>query len=72
MPLGEPAADRSATIATMLDLTRVMAANQALGVMQAQLAATTSYLTSRKQFGVTLNTFQALSSGPRTCTSRSS
>ena len=38
----------------------MMAANQALGVMQAQLAATTSYLTSRKQFGVTLNTFQAL------------
>lgn len=60
VPLGDPTADRSATLATMLDLTRVMAANQALGVMQAQLAATTSYLTSRKQFGVTLNHFQAL------------
>ena len=60
VPLGEPDVDLAATIATMLDLTRVMAANQALGVMQAQLAATTSYLTSRKQFGVTLNTFQAL------------
>jgi alkylation response protein AidB-like acyl-CoA dehydrogenase len=60
VPLGGAGADRSATIATMLDLTRVMAANQSLGVMQAQLAATTSYLTSRKQFGVTLNTFQAL------------
>jgi alkylation response protein AidB-like acyl-CoA dehydrogenase len=61
VPLGDPTTDRSATVATMLDLARVMAANQALGVMQAQLAATTSYLTSRKQFGVTLNTFQALS-----------
>jgi alkylation response protein AidB-like acyl-CoA dehydrogenase len=60
VPLGDPTADRSATLATMLDLTRVMAANEALGVMQAQLAATTSYLTSRKQFGVTLNHFQAL------------
>ena len=60
VPLGDAGTDRAATIATMLDLTRVMAANQALGVMQAQLAATTSYLTSRKQFGVTLNTFQAL------------
>jgi alkylation response protein AidB-like acyl-CoA dehydrogenase len=59
-PLGDAETDRTATVATMLDLTRVMAANQALGVMQAQLAATTSYLTSRKQFGVTLNTFQAL------------
>ena len=45
VPLGDAATDRSATLATMLDLTRVMAANEALGVMQAQLAATTSYLT---------------------------
>ena len=37
-----------------------MGANQALGVMQSQVRATTDYLTSRKQFGVTLNTFQAL------------
>ena len=37
-----------------------MGANQALGVMQSQLRATTDYLKSRTQFGVTLNTFQAL------------
>jgi alkylation response protein AidB-like acyl-CoA dehydrogenase len=37
-----------------------MGANQALGVMQSQVRATTDYLKSRKQFGVTLNTFQAL------------
>ena len=38
----------------------MMAANQALGAMQVALSATTDYLKSRKQFGVTLNTFQAL------------
>jgi hypothetical protein len=59
-PLGEPGRDLSASIATISDLTRIMGANQALGVMQSQLRATTDYLKSRKQFGVTLNTFQAL------------
>jgi alkylation response protein AidB-like acyl-CoA dehydrogenase len=59
-PLGEPARDLSESIATISDLTRIMGANQALGVMQSQVRATTDYLKSRKQFGVTLNTFQAL------------
>lgn len=60
VPLGEPGLDLTATIATISDITRIMGANQALGVMQAQVAATNDYLKSRKQFGVTLNTFQAL------------
>jgi len=60
VPLGEPGRDLTRTIATISDITRIMGANQALGVMQAQVAATTDYLKSRKQFGVTLNTFQAL------------
>jgi alkylation response protein AidB-like acyl-CoA dehydrogenase len=60
VPLGEPGRDLTATIATTSDITRIMGANQALGVMQAQVAATNDYLKSRKQFGVTLNTFQAL------------
>ncbi len=59
-PLGEPGRDLGPSIATIRDLTRIMGANQALGVMQSQVRATTDYLTSRKQFGVTLNTFQAL------------
>jgi len=59
-PLGEPGRDLSPSIATISDLTRIMGANQALGVMQSQVRATTDYLRSRKQFGVTLNTFQAL------------
>jgi len=59
-PLGEPGRDLTASIAVISDLTRIMGANQALGVMQSQVRATTDYLRSRKQFGVTLNTFQAL------------
>jgi alkylation response protein AidB-like acyl-CoA dehydrogenase len=59
-PLGEPGLDVTASIATVQDVTRVMAANQALGAMQTALRSTTDYLKSRKQFGVTLNTFQAL------------
>ncbi len=59
-PLGAAGQDVTGSIATVLDITRVMAANQALGAMQTALASTTDYLKSRKQFGVTLNTFQAL------------
>lgn len=59
-PLGEPGLDVSASIAAVQDVTRVMAANQALGAMQVLLPTTTDYLRSRKQFGVPLSTFQAL------------
>ena len=52
-PLGEPGLDVTASIATVQDITRVMAANQALGAMQFLLPTTTEYLRSRKQFGVT-------------------
>jgi alkylation response protein AidB-like acyl-CoA dehydrogenase len=38
----------------------VAAANEALGAMQFALQATSEYLKSRKQFGVPLKTFQAL------------
>ncbi len=59
-PLGEPGRDLTASIATILDLGRIMAGNQALGAMEVALAQTTAYLKSRKQFGVPLSTFQAL------------
>ena len=59
-PLGEPGRDLTASIATVLDLARVMAANQSLGAMRSALRATTGYLKSRQQFGVTLNSFQDL------------
>ena len=60
-PLGEPGRDLAPSIATISDITRILGANQALGVMQSQVRTTTAYLKSRQQFGVTLNTFQALS-----------
>lgn len=59
-PLGEAGRDVTASIATVLDIARVMAANQALGAMQFLLPTTCEYLRSRKQFGVPLATFQAL------------
>lgn len=59
-PLGEAGLDVTASISTVQDITRVMAANQALGAMQFLLPTTTEYLRSRKQFGVPLATFQAL------------
>ena len=58
--LGEPGLDVTASISTVQDITRVMAANQALGAMQFLLPTTTEYLRNRKQFGVPLSTFQAL------------
>jgi len=61
VPLGQPGRDLRRSVAIISDLVRIMGANQALGVMQSQVRATTDYLKSRTQFGVTLNTFQALS-----------
>jgi alkylation response protein AidB-like acyl-CoA dehydrogenase len=59
-PLGEPGLDVTASVSTVQDIARVMAANQALGAMQFLLPTTTDYLRNRKQFGVPLSTFQAL------------
>ena len=59
-PLGEPGAHATAVIARALDEARVATSHEALGAMTVALTTTTEYLKSRKQFGVTLNTFQAL------------
>ncbi len=53
-------ADATAVVARVLDAARIAAAAEALGLISEALSATRGYLTSRKQFGVTLNTFQAL------------
>ena len=58
--LGEDTDDRSGVIARVLDIARVAACNEAVGAMEVALQTTSAYLKSRKQFGVTLNTFQAL------------
>lgn len=52
--------DQVKVIEKVLNHGRVMAANEAVGAMAEALELTTDYLRSRKQFGVTLNTFQAL------------
>jgi alkylation response protein AidB-like acyl-CoA dehydrogenase len=59
-PLGEPGLDATAAIAGALDAARIAAGMEAVGAMEFQLSATSSYLGSRKQFGVPLKTFQAL------------
>ena len=60
VPLGEPGADATAVLAGALDAARIAAGMEAVGAMEFQLSATSSYLSSRKQFGVPLKTFQAL------------
>jgi alkylation response protein AidB-like acyl-CoA dehydrogenase len=58
VPLGS--GDATSVIARALDGARIAAANQAIGAMEFALNATSEYLRSRKQFGVPLKTFQAL------------
>jgi alkylation response protein AidB-like acyl-CoA dehydrogenase len=58
--LGEGGADRTGDIARALAAARIAYSNEAVGAMDAALRMTTEYLKTRKQFGVTLNRFQAL------------
>lgn len=52
--------DQEAALGLALDKARIAYAHEALGSMQTCLETTVSYLKTRKQFGVPLNTFQAL------------
>jgi alkylation response protein AidB-like acyl-CoA dehydrogenase len=58
VPLG--CGDATAHIARALDAARIAACAEAVGAMEVALTATSEYLKSRKQFGVPLSTFQAL------------
>ncbi|MEP6816766.1 MAG: acyl-CoA dehydrogenase family protein [Marmoricola sp.] len=58
-PLGE-AGDAAAAIANTVAIAQIAYCHEALGAMDTALRLTTSYLTTRKQFGVTLNRFQNL------------
>jgi len=60
VPLGAPGVDQTSAVARALDGARIAAANEAVGAMQFALSATSEYLRSRRQFGVPLKTFQAL------------
>ncbi len=59
-PLGEGAADQTAQIERAQAGARIAYAHEAVGAMTTALTTTTEYLKTRKQFGVTLNKFQAL------------
>jgi alkylation response protein AidB-like acyl-CoA dehydrogenase len=58
-PLGS-GGDVSAAVALVKAQAQIAACHEALGAMDTALRMTTAYLTTRKQFGVTLNRFQAL------------
>ncbi|PRY49792.1 hypothetical protein LY71_105237 [Geodermatophilus tzadiensis] len=58
--LGDGTADRSADVERAQALARIAYGNEAVGAMDTALTTTAEYLKTRKQFGVTLNRFQAL------------
>lgn len=60
VPLGDGTADVATALARVHARARIAACHEALGAMDTALRLTTSYLTTRQQFGVTLNRFQAL------------
>lgn len=59
VPLGSGGDARDA-VKTVIARAQIVACHEALGAMDTALKLTTSYLTTRQQFGVTLNRFQAL------------
>jgi alkylation response protein AidB-like acyl-CoA dehydrogenase len=59
-PLGGGSGDQTAAIEKALARARVAYSHEALGAMETALTTTAEYLKTRKQFGVTLNKFQAL------------
>jgi alkylation response protein AidB-like acyl-CoA dehydrogenase len=58
--LGTGDADRTEDIRRALAAARIAYSNEAVGAMSAALTMTAEYLKTRKQFGITLNKFQAL------------
>ncbi|MGY1727330.1 acyl-CoA dehydrogenase family protein [Geodermatophilus sp. SYSU D01062] len=58
--LGEGTADRTADVERAQALARIAYSAEAVGAMDTALRTTAEYLKTRKQFGVTLNRFQAL------------
>ena len=59
-PLGDVANDQSSTLDDVVARAQVAYCHEALGAMDTALKLTVDYLKTRKQFGVTLSTFQAL------------
>lgn len=59
-PLGDPSVDAAPALALATAHATVASCHEAVGAMQTALDLTTEYLRTRKQFGVPLKTFQAL------------
>jgi alkylation response protein AidB-like acyl-CoA dehydrogenase len=59
-PLGDGTGDHTAAIEKAMARARVAYGHEALGAMETALTTTAEYLKTRKQFGVPLNKFQAL------------
>ncbi|KAA1246248.1 acyl-CoA dehydrogenase [Mycobacterium simiae] len=59
-PLGDDAVDACAAIGRAIIRMQSALCSEAVGAMEEALRLTTDYLKTRKQFGVTLNKFQAL------------
>ncbi|WP_369258758.1 acyl-CoA dehydrogenase family protein [Geodermatophilus amargosae] len=58
--LGDGTADRTADVERAQALARIAYSAEAVGAMDTAITTTAEYLKTRKQFGVTLNRFQAL------------
>ena len=59
-PLGDVTKDQSSILEDVVARAQVAYCHEALGAMDTALKLTVEYLKTRKQFGVTLSTFQAL------------
>ncbi|MGH3457572.1 acyl-CoA dehydrogenase family protein [Aeromicrobium sp.] len=59
-PLGDVSTDQASLIDNVVARAQVAYCHEALGAMDTALKITVDYLKTRKQFGVTLSTFQAL------------
>ena len=59
-PLGDVTSDQSSLVDDVVARAQVAYCHEALGAMDTALKLTVEYLKTRKQFGVTLSTFQAL------------
>ena len=59
-PLGDGSTDAVAALERVVAAAKIAYCHESLGLMESALRMTTEYLTTRKQFGMTLNRFQAL------------
>lgn len=58
--LGDGSVDASAALERVVAAAKIAYCHESLGLMESALQRTSTYLTQRKQFGTTLNRFQAL------------